>query len=87
MSKLNITNINPQLTLKILKACRSSMVKGIEHVYNRKGDCILAVRWVRGSFIITDNKGRNLKKVLSNKFGYKNGIGSFFTKRLSYINF
>lgn len=54
MSKFNKSHLNNAFILKILKACRLAMKQGIEHVYNSKGHCVLAIRWRAGKFWITD---------------------------------
>lgn len=89
MAKFNKSHLNQAFTLKILKACFRAMKQGIEHVYNRKGDCVLAVRYRDNKFIITDRNNKTIAVSLLTRFftGKKSDIFTFVSKRVAIKEF
>lgn len=89
MSKFNKSHLNNQFTLKILKACYKAMSQGIDHVFNKKGACVLAVRFVNNKFIITDINDKTISIALLTKYfnSKAQGVFNFVTKRVDLKEF
>ena len=95
MKTLNRTNINPTLVLNILKASHVALNRGtVEHVVNRKGHAIVAIRPVKVSnkvmLKVVGSNGENLASTLCNGLAkneslrFKWWVRDFFMHNVAY---
>ena len=56
---------HPTIIKKILRAMRNAQKWGIDHVENKKGENILAVRYKQGQFLITNKDNQSIFRQLS----------------------
>lgn len=92
---MHLTNYNPTVIKKVLKACRIAQKRDtVEHVLNCKGQAFLAVRKVKVNdrimFKVTDKNGINQARKIGNytvnsaALQNKHNIARFALEHIAY---